>query len=142
VAKSELTAAFDKINAVVTDVPKEVLTEVGQRVITIVTLRTRKGLDADGDVFRPYVPKYAKWRAKRKLRTSPPDLTVTGHMLGSMTPAITGQSEVTVEFNGAKEIAKALGNMSKRDFFDVRQDAELEAIMEDLADGLIAEIVK
>jgi hypothetical protein len=70
------------------------------------------------------------------------DLTVTGHMLGSMVPTAISPGEVTIEFSGTEEIAKALGNSRKRDFFDVRADEELEAIADLFGDMIVAEVMK
>lgn len=70
------------------------------------------------------------------------DLTVTGHMLGSLVPAAISPGEVTIEFSGTEEIAKALGNMRKRDFFDVRANEELEAIADLFGEMIVAEILK
>ena len=141
-AKSDLSQAFDDLNAALTNASEAQLKAAGEFAITIISLRTKKGLDADGNPFRPYVPKYAAWRKRRKLQADKVDLTVQGHMLGSMVPSVTGDNEVTIEFSGTKEIAKAIGNSRLRDFFDVRQDREIEAIAETLAEELIAGILK
>jgi len=140
---SDLKKAFDAINDAVTDAAKETLTEVGQFAVAIISLRTRKGLDADRHDFKPYSKNYVPYRKRRGLRVDKVDLTVTGHMLGSITPTVTGDNEVTLEFNGTKEIAKAIGNTNLgRDFFDVRADEELDALADILGDKLIAEILK
>ena len=141
-AKSELADAFDQLNKAITHVSKETLEEVGQFAITIITLRTKKGLDADREQFKPYTKAYARKRLNKGYSASPPDLTIKGHMLGSMLPVVTGDNEVTVAFGSPKEDAKARGNSHKREFFDVRADAELEAIADLFGDKLVAEIVK
>lgn len=138
----DIKRAFDKLNAAVISVPKAALEAVGQLAISIITLRTRQGIDADGNRFKPYTKAYAKDRAKRNLRQSPPDLTVTGHMLGSQVPRVTGDNEVTVEFSSPREIAKAIGNSRTRDFFDVRLEQEIEAIADTVADEIVAEMLK
>lgn len=137
-----LKQAFDKLNAVVNSAPKETLGEVGQFAISLITLRTRKGLDADRQKFKPYSARYVPVRQRKHLRTDPVDLTVTGHMLGSLVPRVTGDNEVTIEFSGTKEIAKAIGNLRTRDFFDIRADDELEAIADLFGDQIVAEILK
>jgi len=143
VASDGIKDVFDKLNEVITDAPKQTLEEVGQFAIVVITLRTRKGLDADRKTFKPYSARYTPVRQRKHLQTDPVDLTVTGHMLGSMVPRVTGDNEVTVEINGTKEIAKVVGNTNLgRDFFDVRADAELEAIADLFGDKIVAEIVK
>jgi hypothetical protein len=139
---NDLSKAFDRLNAAVTDSPKAVLQEVGEFAISLITLRTRKGLDADRKRFKPYSARYVPVRQHRGLQTDSVDLTVSGHMLGSMVPAVTGDNEVTIEFSGTKEIAKALGNSQTRDFFDVRADEELEAIADLFGDMIVAEVLK
>lgn len=134
-AKSELSQAFDRLNDML-KVPAPALKAAGEFAISIITLRTKKGLDADGNVFKPYVKRYASWRERKQYRASPPDLTVKGHMLGAMVP-VPGDNEVTIEVTGTKEIAKVLGNSKKREFFDIRRDDELDAIAEEMADLLV-----
>jgi hypothetical protein len=143
VANDGLKDTFDQLNKAITAVSRETLTEVGEFAVAVITLRTRKGLDADRKRFKPYSARYVPVRRRRSLQIDPVDLTVTGHMLGSMTPRVTSDNEVTVEFNGTKEIAKAIGNTGHgRDFFDIRADEELEAIADLFGDKLVAEIIK
>lgn len=139
---NDLSKAFDRLNAAVKDSPKAVLQEVGEFAISLITLRTRKGLDADRKRFKPYSARYVPVRQYRGLQTDSVDLTVSGHMLGSMVPAVTGDNEVTIEFSGTREIAKALGNSQTRDFFDVRADEELEAIADLFGNMIVAEVMK
>lgn len=89
--------------------PDELL-EVGHAVIGIVVARTRAGLDASGMPFKPYRKSYERARQRASLRTSPPDLVRTGHMLGGMQPLITGADEVTVSFPSPIEAIKASVN--------------------------------
>jgi len=138
---SDLKKAFDRLSEVLTWAPPQALEEVAQFAIHIITLRTRKGLDADGSPFKPYVKKYAQWRKRKKLRTAPPDLTVTGHMLGSIVSSVT-ENGISLEFSSPKELAKAIGNSHTRDFFDIRRDVELDAITDMIGDALLEEILK
>lgn len=138
---SDLSNAFKAIADAI-EGNKKTLEPVAQLAISIITFRTRKGLDADGQRFKPYTKKYIPYRRKKKLQTQNVDLTVTGHMLGSMQGKVTGPGEITVEFNGTKEIAKAAGNSNKRDFFDIRMAKELDALAEALADEIEAGILK
>lgn len=178
---SDLSKAFQQINKAIKNNEKS-LKPVAQFVIALISTRTRKGLDADGQKFKPYSKKYYEWKYfKGKTRSQifrkasklarigsknafnvnafkryskaadvliayetgkDVDLTLTGHMLGSMIGKVTGPGEITVEFNGAKEIAKAVGNSRTRDFFDVRLERELDAIAEIVADELVEDMFK
>ncbi len=140
--KNELLGALERLNDTLKGAPDDVLTEVGQFAASMIFLRTKKGLDADRNTFKPYVPAYIKFRKKKGLRVDPPDLAVKGHMLGAIEPKITGPNEVTMTFNSPLEAAKAAGNSHKRDFFDVRDDAELEAIADIIGDRFVSEIMK
>jgi hypothetical protein len=139
----DIKSAFQQLNDAIVSVSKDTLTEVGQFAVAVITLRTRKGLDADRKKFKPYSARYIPVRQRRALQTDPVDLTVTGHMLGSIVPRVTSDDEVTLEFSGTKEIAKAKGNIGLgRDFFDIRADEELEAVASLFGDHLVAEILK
>lgn len=141
-AKNELSTALDKLNATMNGAPDSVLEDVGKFAVTIITLRTKKGLDADRNVFKPYTKAYARRRAKRDLRTDPPDLAVKGHMIGAIEPIISGPNEITIGFNAQHEADKATWNTGMgRDFFDVRADAELEAIADVVGDQFITEFM-
>lgn len=190
-AKSDLAKAFAQIAKAVKQTNKQ-LTEVGQFAIAIITLRTRKGLDADRNQFAPYTEAYYNWkyfkgktrtflqakaakadkRARKALGNAETDrqkdladkafnssmkakallasydagrtvdLTLTGHMLGSMIPVVIGPGEVDIEFSSPKEIAKAIGNSHKRDFFDIRADEELDAIADLVGEAIVAEILR
>lgn len=141
-AKNELSAAMDRLNATMNGAPDEVLEEVGQFATSVILLRTKKGLDADRKTFKPYSERYAKRRARKHLRIDPPDLVVKGHMLGAITPFPGNHNEIVIGFNAQHEADKAVWNTALgRDFFDVRADAEIEAIAEVIGDRFIAEIV-
>ncbi len=141
--KNDLSSALDKLNETLKGAPDATLTEVGQLAATMIFLRTKKGLDADRNVFKPYSKAYAKRRARKGLRIDPPDLAVKGHMLGAIEPKITGPNEVTMTFNNPYEAQKAGWNTAMgRDFFDVRADAEIEAIADAIGDQFVAEILK
>lgn len=141
-AKGPFAEAFDELNEALTEVSKAQLEEVADFAVDLIVTRTRKGIDADGQKFKSYTPKYAKVRARKHLRTDPPDLSVTGHMLGAI-QAVPGADEVQLTFNNRHEIDKAVGNTNNgRDFFDVRRDEELEAIAEVIGDGIAAKITR
>ncbi len=53
-------------------------------IIGQILLRTDRGIDADGQPFKPYSTSHAKQRTKRGLGAVPVDLRMTGQMLGSL----------------------------------------------------------
>lgn len=111
--------------------------------VTMIVARTKKGLDADGKKFIRYAFDYMETREKKGLRKEPPDLAVTGHMLGAIVPVV-DETSARIGFASprAAEIASyhvegTSQNMPERDFFDIRLDAELDAIAEVLADDIV-----
>lgn len=82
------------------------LQEIGEFAVTTILLRTKKGLDVDRQLFRPYSERYAAERAAAGLQTSPPDLTRTGHMLGSI-EVVPGAGEVKIAIMSEAEVPKA-----------------------------------
>jgi len=106
VAESSLDKAFGQLDHAFESMSKAQAKAIGECAITIVTLRTKKGLDADGRSFVPYTQDYIKVRLKKGLQPRP-DLAVTGHMLGAMISDQTGPDEITVTFSSAREATKA-----------------------------------
>lgn len=102
--------AFAALSAEIGKLEPDELLEVGHAAIGIVVARTRAGLDASGAQFKPYRQSYERARARASLRTSPPDLVRTGHMIGGMQPLVTGPDEVTVSFPSQIEAIKAAVN--------------------------------
>lgn len=127
------------------NVPDEtMLRAIGEQAITIIALRTKAGIDADHKPFKNYVRGYADHRARRGLRVMPPDLAVTGRMLGAMV-AVPERNEVSIEFRSPEDALKAAANADpkkhpdrKRDFFDLRQEDEIEVIESMVLDAIEA----
>lgn len=103
---NELDEAFGALDQAFEDMSSSQAKIIGEAAIAIVTLRTKKGLDADGHPFVPYTQEYASYRQKHGLQTRP-DLAVTGHMLGAMISEQTAPDEITVTFSSAREATKA-----------------------------------
>lgn len=96
--------------------------------------RTTSGRDVDGGAFDEYSEGYAKFKAKRGRKASPPDLTFTGSMLRAMTVEVTREGQKLIGrifFNSAREAAKAAGNMRTRRFFGLSRD-QIKRIVERL----------
>jgi hypothetical protein len=108
---------------------------IGEQAITIIALRTKSGIDADHRMFKPYVRGYADFRRRKNLRPNPPDLAVTGQMIGAMV-AVPGRDEVTIEFRSAKDALKAAVNDAERNWFDLRQEDEVSVISELVLDAI------
>lgn len=79
--------------------------ELGHAGITLIALRTKKGLDADHHSFVAYHPAYAHEREKAGYSTKP-DLVRTGHMVGAMVP-VAEAGGVTIRFVNPLEATKA-----------------------------------
>lgn len=105
-ANTSLDQAFGQLQHAFDSMSKSQAKVIGEAAIAIVTLRTKKGLDANGRSFVPYTPEYAKYREKHGLQPRP-DLAVTGHMLGAMISEQTGPDEIMVTFSSAREATKA-----------------------------------
>lgn len=160
-AEEDPDRAFSELSASIAGpLTHDELLEIGHLGAAIVIARTKKGLDADGKKFVAYKPGYEKQRAARGLRVSPPDLAVSGHMLGAMGPEVTGQSEVTVGFasefeakkaatnnDGSKQSVAATSSKGKtyerksntdaREFLDVRMPREMD-VMGDAISEILA----
>lgn len=112
-------------------VGEEVMTALAETGATIIQARTQRGLDADGQAFAPYSPAYEA-RRQKKGRGTMPDLTFTGRMLGNMAARFLFYRKAEILFTRGEEANKAAGNSKKRDFFDIRMPAELEALGREL----------
>lgn len=105
---------------------------------TIEEIRTRsqrKGVDAEGRAFKPYSPKYQKFKAKRTKTSSPrPNLTLSGHMMKGLQWMFfrRGALRVTRVYPIANETAsKIKGNNKTRNFFAISKE-QVQAFKERL----------
>jgi hypothetical protein len=134
-----LGAELQRVAADAVRVPSEAtMRAIGEQAITIIALRTKAGLDADHDYFKPYVRGYAEYRRRRNLRVSPPDLAVTGQMLGAMV-ATPERDEVVIEFRSPKDAVKAAATNKERDWFDLRHEDEVDVIEALVLDAVAAQ---
>lgn len=81
--------------------------------------RTRSGKSISGTAFPRYTERYAKQRQKEGLPTSPPDLTVSGALLNTITTKVTMLDKgVNAEMRIApSQETKARSVSKKRPFF-------------------------
>lgn len=107
--------------------------EIGHLAQNIITLRTKKGLDADRVPFAPYTRDYAKWRASKGRSSTTVDLAFTGHTQGAEIVTVK-TNETTIAFGAERQaqIAAYLNDgtkkMAKREWFDVRHPDEIDVI--------------
>jgi len=102
--------------------------------ITLIQARTQRGSDASGKRFKKYSKGYEKFR-KKKGRSSKPDLTFTGKMLGSMQVTKSKKRKATIGFSRVEESNKAFWNTDNdRDFmgFTRKDESTLVGQLEDL----------
>ena len=78
--------------------------------------RTAKGVDIDGQRFKPYSEKYAFFRAKKGRTPVNVDLNFTGQMLGDMSQKANSKRAVIYFLRGS-EAKKAFHNNKTRAFF-------------------------
>lgn len=109
-------------------VGEETMTALAEQGATIIQARTQRGVDADGNAFAPYSKPYAAKRVREGRSAAMPDLTFTGHMLGAITSRFLFYRKSEIIFSRGEEANKAAGNSKKRDFFDIRMPAELDAL--------------
>lgn len=124
------------------------LLELGHAALDIVLLRTKKGLNVDGQPFKSYTDPYRKQREKTGYGPTP-DLVRKGHMLGAALVRQSGADEVTVEIVDRLQSVKAASHnygsrrgMPKREFMDIRQDAEVRALAEMTSDRIVLRVEK
>jgi hypothetical protein len=106
--------------------------------VTQMIIRTRNGLDVDGQPFQQYSEEYAIYKEKKGRNPSPPDLTISGAMLGSITSTVKNLGsdiEATVYFGDAYEAEKARANLKYRRFFGFSLE-QLDRIRDKLAKAI------
>jgi len=109
--------------------------ELGLLAQQIITLRTKKGLDADRVPFAPYTASYGKWRASKGRSSTVVDLAFTGHTQGAESVTV-APGEVAISFGAERQaqIAAWLNDgtkkMKPRPWFDVRHPEEVAVIEE------------
>lgn len=140
--KADLRAITKASGALRTElVGEETMTALAETGATIIQARTQRGVDADGSAFAKYSEAYAK-RREKKGRGTMPDLTFTGRMLGNMTARFLFFRKAEIVFARGEEANKAAGNSKKRDFFDIRLPAELEALGRELERQVAAALAR
>ena len=121
--------------------------ELGLLAQQIITLRTKKGIDADRVPFAPYTKNYAAQRQRSGRSGTTVDLAVTGHMQGAENVSAT-KDEAVISFAASRqaEIASYLNygtrKMPKREWFDVRHPDEIAVMEEAIGTALQGRVEK
>lgn len=105
--------------------------------------RIQKGKDVNLRPFKKYSEQYRKRKKARGRKTSPPDLTFSGKMLGSITYKRIGGGATQVRevfFASAEEAKKAAGNIKTRDFFGF--DKKITKKLQTTINNKIRELLK
>lgn len=91
---------FDSLADAMEDEPlsDDDLLTVGNEAVAIIADRTKRGVDVEHNIFRPYSYDYAKERLAKSLNSFPVDLTRTGRMLGALMASPAGEGTVRVGF--------------------------------------------
>jgi hypothetical protein len=123
------------------------LLDIGHAAVTMIALRNKAGVDVDGKPFAPYSQSYTKVRREAGLSTTR-DLVRKGHMIGALTPTVTGKNEVTIGFQNAQEELIASvhnfggGRQKQSEFMDIRSNKELAALAEMIGEDYALNIEK
>lgn len=111
---------------------------IGEDIVNLIILRTKSGLDKNGNQFANYSKAYAE---KKGVGRSDVDLIVTGSMLEGLKVLKVGKDYIDIGYDGrTKQAQKAEGNIlgsygrnpdadKARDFLGARED-EIKGIVD------------
>ena len=111
------------------EMPSAIMEKVGMKASEMILRRTAKGVDVNGQSFRPYHPDYAEYRKDKGRRVDIVDLNFTGKMYASLTHDVISENEVMLYFAGDPQAEKAQHNNPKRQFFALSQE-EMDELAE------------
>lgn len=123
------------------DIPVSLWKKIGGGTATRIVQGSDKGKDKDGGNFPPYTAKYAERKAAGKAspkgvgvsrQISPPNLRLTGEMLGSITSGNATKTGVDIILRDGLKIE---GNAKRgRDIYGISPDnaSEIEKILADV----------
>ena len=97
----------------------QALARGASRAIQLIKIRTARGVDADGRAFRPYTRRYAILKGSTARRVSPPDLTLSGAMLGNLKTLRVQKRQVVIGFEGQHRQFR-FGRRTRKDFVTLR----------------------
>jgi hypothetical protein len=85
----------------------------------IIKTRTARGVDADGKPFKPYSRRYQILKVSTGRSISPPDLTLSGAMLGNLKILRVQKRQVVIGFEGTHRRHR-FSRRSRKSFVSVR----------------------
>jgi len=123
---------------------EDIMQSVGNDAIKLMTDRTTSGKDVGHNTFEGYSTYYKNKSGKG----NPPDLKVSGSMLGAMKARVINALTVVVRVVGDK--AYNLGmthqagreNMPVRKWFGIEHDSDVKKILDRLKKLLLAKVIK
>ncbi len=124
---------------------RNLMNEVGLKVIFFIQKRTSEGVDVDGRRFDEYSPKYKLFRQAKGHSGDRVNLFFTGSMLSAMTHSATDfEAKIffqnTTDRSGARNPLKAFVLNEKRNFFAL--SAEEREDIEDMVNEHIAQLMR
>ena len=82
---------------------------VGNAVLSVISLKTARGIDADGKQFAPYTPRYAAQKAKkgRNIGSQGDWMIMSGGMMGDLQIVEHNKDRVIIGFSNPHQGVKA-----------------------------------
>lgn len=78
-----------------------------------------RGVDADGNAFKPYSAKYARFKTRKKKRSNKVDLNLSGDMMRSIQSDVVRKGKKIIGKVFSPEGGKVAGNNKTRKFFTI-----------------------
>ena len=125
---------------------EQIMGEIATYVITMILQRTAIGVDAGGQNFKPYSPKYRLFREETGHQGTPVNLFYTGSMLSAMTyKTAKNYAEIffmdTEDKYGGNNPQKAYYNQQNRNFFSVsvNEQEQIRNMVRDFIHNMLRE---
>ena len=123
----QVSKKFKKFQSILPRIIDKGVKQAGFQLIDIVRTKTKKGINFKDGAFTPYSQGYLK-KLNREGKSTNVDLFYSGRMLGSLTSKKTGKHKVSLGFNNAQMLKRALFNQvlndPKREFFGFNNRTE------------------
>jgi hypothetical protein len=106
---------------------KRALSKMALVAIANIKTRTARGIDFQGQGFRPYTEEYAALRNQFGRNTAPVDLTWTGRMLGNLkiTRTEMERAKIYIGFSGTHQVNSIVVDKKSRKFKTKRTGREI-----------------
>ena len=124
----QVAKKFKKFQSVLPRIIDKGIKQAGFQLIDIVRTKTKKGINFKDGAFAPYSQGYIN-KLNREGKSTNVDLFYSGRMLGSLTSKKTGKHKVSLGFNNAQMLKRALFNQvmmgeKNREFFGFNNRTE------------------